>query len=165
MFLGNLFVYYQFQGKTHIDLGTRQLVFGVLIGVAVIGIIFLATLRQSGQKEHNSIENIDKEDTSESEEDGITDAFKKAIKLFFTPRMLLLSLTFIYTGMLNETVEANHFLTSIYCQDLSYHFSVVYTVHPLDLHYLWVNHQNNWWDCREYALVLVKCLEEFYLDY
>lgn len=96
MFLGNLFVYFQFQGKTHIDLGTRQLVFGVLIAVAVIGIIFLATLRQS--KEGNSIENIDKNDSNDSQQDGITDAFKKAIKLFFTPRMLLLSMTFIYTG-------------------------------------------------------------------
>lgn len=96
MFLGNLFVYFQFQGKTHIDLGTRQLVFGVLIAVAIIGVIFLATLRQSSQREH-SIENIDKED-SNAEQDGMTEAFKKAIKLFFTPRMLLLSLTFIYTG-------------------------------------------------------------------
>lgn len=117
MFLGNLFVYFQFQGKSHIDLGTRQLVFGVLIGVAVIGIIFLATLRQINQKEHNSIENIDKEDISEAEQDGITDAFKKAIKLFFTPRMLLLSLTFIYTGKLCQTLddcrqtEINYFAT------------------------------------------------------
>lgn len=97
MFLGNLFVYFQFQGKTHIDLGTRQLVFGVLIGVAIIGVIFLATLRRNNQKEH-SIENIDKEDSSEDDQNGITDAFKKAIKLFFTRKMLLLSLTFIYTG-------------------------------------------------------------------
>lgn len=97
MFLGNLFVYFQFQGKTHIDLSTRQLVFGVLIAVAIVGVIFLATLRQSNQREH-SIENFDKEDSSDAEQDGITDAFKKAIKLFFTHRMLLLSLTFIYTG-------------------------------------------------------------------
>lgn len=103
MFLGNLFVYFQFKGKSgHIDLGTRQLVFGVLIGVAVIGIIFLATLRQSNRREHNSIENIKKENASDAEQDGITDAFKKAIKLFFTPHMLLLSLTFIYTGELSQ---------------------------------------------------------------
>lgn len=99
MFLGNLFVYFQFQGKTHIDLDTRQLVFGVLIAVAVIGIIFLATLRPSSRKkEDNSVENIDKKDLSDSKQDGIMDAFNKAIKLFFTPRMLLLSLTFVYTG-------------------------------------------------------------------
>lgn len=101
MFLGNLFVYFQFQGKSHIDLGTRQLVFSVLIGVAVVGIIFLATLRQSNQTERHSIENIKKEDISDAtDRDGITDAFKKALKLFFTPRMLMLSMTFIYTGEL-----------------------------------------------------------------
>ncbi|XP_037042779.1 UNC93-like protein MFSD11 [Bradysia coprophila] len=100
MFLGNLFVYFQFQGKTHIDLETRQLVFGVLIGVAVIGIIFLATLRKSSTSVHRSIENIRKEEIHDGgEQDGITDAFKKAINLFFTSRMLLLSLTFIYTGL------------------------------------------------------------------
>lgn len=88
-------MYFQFQGKTHIDLSTRQLVFGVLIGVAVVGIIFLATLRQSTRSEHNSIEKIEKKDF---EQDGITAAFKKAIKLFFTKRMLLLSMTFVYTG-------------------------------------------------------------------
>ena len=98
MFLGNLFVYFQFQGKTHIDLETRQLVFGVLIGVAVVGIIFLATLRKTSRTERHSIENIKKSDINESEQNGITDAFKKAYKLFFTSRMLLLSLTFIYTG-------------------------------------------------------------------
>lgn len=107
MFLGNLFVYFQFQGKSHIDLGTRQLVFSVLIGVAVIGIIFLATLRQSNQTERHSIENIKKEDISDGERDGITDAFKKAIKLFFTPRMLLLSMTFIYTGELCLNLTEN----------------------------------------------------------
>lgn len=109
MFLGNLFVYFQFQGKTHIDLNTRQLVFGVLIGVAIIGVIFLATLRRSSQKERNSIENIEKEDTTEVEPDGMIGAFKKAIKLFFTPRMMLLSLTFIYTG----TVQLNNLSYSV----------------------------------------------------
>lgn len=98
LFLGNLFVYFQFQGKTHIDLATRQLVFGVLIGVAVIGIIFLATLRKSSPSVHRSIENIRKEEIQDGEQDGIIEAFKKALKLFFTSRMLLLSLTFIYTG-------------------------------------------------------------------
>ena len=100
MFFGNLFVYYQFQGKTHIDHDTRQLIFGVLISVAVIGVVFLSILRKT-QDQHQQIstgDSIDKQGTIESDDDSILGAFKNAIRLFFTKDMLLLSLTFLYTG-------------------------------------------------------------------
>lgn len=45
MFFGNLFVFIKFQGKTHIDLETRNVVFGVLTGVCAAGIVFLVLLR------------------------------------------------------------------------------------------------------------------------
>nr|CAD7442538.1 unnamed protein product [Timema bartmani] len=45
MFFGNLFVYFKFQGKTHIDHDTRLVVFIVLIVLAAIGIVFLLLLR------------------------------------------------------------------------------------------------------------------------
>lgn len=105
MFFGNLFVYFQFQGKTHIDLETRQIIFGALISVAIVGVIFLVALRRtvlpmavvaandymekSGQVEAAS-EDLDQE--------SMLGAFKTAIRLFFTKEMLLLSVTFLYTG-------------------------------------------------------------------
>lgn len=45
MFFGNLFVFIKFQGKTHIDTETRNVVFGALTGVCVIGLLFLMLLR------------------------------------------------------------------------------------------------------------------------
>lgn len=99
MFFGNLFVYFQFQG-THIDEGTRQVVFSVLIAVAILGVVFLATL-----KNHEHFEAIAPNDPDFQEpelretlvENAVRE-FKAAIKLFTTRDMLLLSLTFLYTG-------------------------------------------------------------------
>lgn len=95
MFFGNIFVFQQFQGKTHIDLDTRQLVFGVLTAVSFLGIIFLVTL-----KPQDAIKSI-KTDLDESNEQkiGVIGEFKNSIKLFCTRDMLFLSLTFLYTGL------------------------------------------------------------------
>lgn len=94
MFCGNLLVFFLFQGKTHIDESTRTLVFSILGGVAVIGIVFLLTLKKP------SSFNVD------SADDGIPEikqspkqAFVGAMRLFLTKRMLLLSVSFIYTGL------------------------------------------------------------------
>lgn len=98
MFFGNLFVYFQFQGKDHIDASTRQLVFIVLITVAILGVFVLATLQRVS---HPFIANGDITAEQEYEaEASITGAFKNAIELFFTREMLLLSITFLYTGKL-----------------------------------------------------------------
>lgn len=45
LFFGNLFVFIKFQGKTHIDVETRNVVFGALTAVCAVGIIFLILLR------------------------------------------------------------------------------------------------------------------------
>lgn len=108
MFFGNLFVYFQFQGKTHIDLATRELIFGVLISVAVIGVIFLATLRR--QDDHttdvvNGDEHLQKVASDENgsqeqvvQEITVLTAFRDAVRLFCTKDFQLLSVTFLYTG-------------------------------------------------------------------
>ncbi|XP_055616683.1 UNC93-like protein MFSD11 [Toxorhynchites rutilus septentrionalis] len=95
MFFGNLLVFFMFQGKTHIDMETRTLVFSILTGVAIIGIVFLCCLRNP----HNR-------STQEISDDGIPEiqqspkqALVSAIRLFVTKRMLLLSVSFIYTGL------------------------------------------------------------------
>lgn len=96
MFFGNLFVFYQFQGKDQIDKATRELVLTVLIAVAILGVIFLCTLQKV---KHQFAESArDTELDSNKDSDGVIGAFRNAIKLFVTREMLLLSITFLYTG-------------------------------------------------------------------
>ncbi|XP_049835274.1 UNC93-like protein MFSD11 [Schistocerca gregaria] len=90
MFFGNLFVYFKFQGKTHIDHETRMVVFIVLIVLAAVGIVFLLVLRPA---ERADGEMVGKDTT------GPLTALKKAFRLFFTKDMMLLTLTFFYTGI------------------------------------------------------------------
>ncbi|XP_030238400.1 UNC93-like protein MFSD11 [Drosophila navojoa] len=95
MFFGNLFVYYQFQDKTHIDKETRNLVIGVLTIVAILGIVFLAALRFMAS-------NAEQDNELEEQHTGCGQALyalKLAGKLFCTKKMLLLSLAFFYTGL------------------------------------------------------------------
>ncbi|KAJ0177109.1 hypothetical protein K1T71_007118 [Dendrolimus kikuchii] len=96
MFFGNLFVFIKFQGKNHIDLETRNVVFGSLTGVCVVGIVFLLLLRPI--RRLPSLEDAKMEMASNDAESPM-EAFKGAIRLFCTRDMLLLSATFIYTGV------------------------------------------------------------------
>ncbi|XP_028044058.1 UNC93-like protein MFSD11 [Bombyx mandarina] len=96
MFFGNLFVFIKFQGKSHIDLETRNVVFGALTGVCVLGIVFLALLRPI--KRTATVEDA-KVEIAYRDAEGPLEAFKGALKLFCTKDMLLLSVTFIYTGI------------------------------------------------------------------
>lgn len=100
MFFGNLFVFFQFQGKTHIDQETRTLVFSVLIAVGILGFIFLAVLRPIPQIQvvHANDSDDDREEEEQSSLTGMWIAFKSSIRLFCTKEMIFLSLTFFYTG-------------------------------------------------------------------
>jgi len=95
MFFGNLFVYYQFQDKTHIDKQTRDLVIGVLTAVAVLGIVFLLALRFMANNAEQDNELAEKQTAC----GHAMFALKSAGKLFLTKNMLLLSLAFFYTGV------------------------------------------------------------------
>lgn len=98
MLIGNLFVFYQFQGKDHIDESTRSSVFIVLTAVAIVGVIFLGLLRRV----HHTYETTadgDRDLDYKPRDNSAISAFKNAIKLFFTRDMLLLSITFLYTGL------------------------------------------------------------------
>lgn len=99
MFLGNLFVYMQFQGKTHIDVDTRHIVFGVLIALAIVGIGFLITLRRVEPPvcPTEIVGDCEKVELKQ-EPQGPMAALKGAVKLFCTKEMLILSTTFFYTG-------------------------------------------------------------------
>lgn len=99
MFFGNLFVYFQFQGKDHIDEATRTLVFSVLIGVGILGLFFLTALRPvHDTRVVNGTDNEVDDELDNTGSSGVVVAFRNSIDLFFTKEMLLLSLTFFYTG-------------------------------------------------------------------
>lgn len=88
LFIGNLFVFFKFQGLTHIDEGTRDVVIYVLSATATIGIVILVCLPPIREDE----------DSVKEVKEGPWETFKNALKLFVTPRMLLLLVTFVYTG-------------------------------------------------------------------
>jgi preprotein translocase subunit SecG len=96
MFFGNLFVYFQFQGKTHIDAHTRLSVFIVLLVIAAVGIVFLLLLQPAQSADGEMIQ---------KDEGGPLNALRRAFALLITKEMILLSITFFYTGKLTYGVK------------------------------------------------------------
>jgi preprotein translocase subunit SecG len=96
MFFGNLFVYFQFQGKTHIDAHTRLSVFLVLLVIAAVGIVFLLLLRPAQNSDGEMIQ---------KDEGGPLNALRRAFALLITKEMVLLSITFFYTGTLTYRMK------------------------------------------------------------
>ncbi|KAI5651745.1 ion channel regulatory protein UNC-93 domain-containing protein [Phthorimaea operculella] len=115
LFFGNLFVFIKFQGKTHIDLETRNVVFGALTAVCAVGIVFLLSLRPPRR-----VPALDEAKTEmvNHEAEGPLDAFKGALRLFATKDMLLLSVCFIYTG-----VELS-FFSGVYSSAIGFTLSI-----------------------------------------
>lgn len=106
-FTGNLFVFFIFT-KEKIEKEQRMIVFGVLTGLAVVGTGVLLVLRRTSKRlslgEAEGVSYADKElrlPEVKLEAPLVTawHAFVDAIRLFLTPNMLILSLTFIYTGL------------------------------------------------------------------
>lgn len=98
LLIGNTFVYFKFEGKAHIDADTRQMVFLVLIGLAIVGVAFIGMLRRVHPTLSENRRDAELEYKSDAE-NSIIGAFKNALSLFLTRKMLLLSITFLYTGM------------------------------------------------------------------
>ncbi|KAG8177635.1 hypothetical protein JTE90_019662 [Oedothorax gibbosus] len=94
LLFGNIFVFFKFQGKSKIDEDTRFNVFGVLLGVACCGLAMLCFLRRG------SAESVDVTEVpgATNQGGGALAEFKKAVFLFKTKDMLLLAVTFLYTG-------------------------------------------------------------------
>lgn len=107
LFAGNLFVYFMFTEET-IKLGTRKLVFWVLCALALGGTVVLALLRRPPARltlgEAEGVSSADKElaipePRRERSCRAAWHALRDALKLFVTPQMMMLSMTFVYTGL------------------------------------------------------------------
>ncbi|XP_076377988.1 UNC93-like protein MFSD11 isoform X1 [Megalopta genalis] len=121
-FIGNLFVYFMFR-KPKIDGSTRIIVSCVLTGLSIAGTCLLATLRSSSQRlvlgEAEGVSSADRElqipePARERPWRAAWDALIDAFSLFLTLKMLLLSLTFIYTGLVLT------FYTGVYSSSIGF---------------------------------------------
>lgn len=95
LFFGNLFVFYVFQGKEHIDQKTRTLVFSVLTCVGASGVVILVLLPKPRTDDEGAVHEIHY---------GPWDAFVNSMKLFATKQMLFLTVAFFYTGKIKSGI-------------------------------------------------------------
>lgn len=105
LFVGNLFVFFKFQGLEHIGESTRRIVILVLSGIGAVGIVVFICLPPIRRDDFE-------EDAIEEIHLGPIDTLKGAGKLFITKRMLLLAVTFFYTGNI-ICIFAKHSISGI----------------------------------------------------
>ncbi|NXV72878.1 MFS11 protein, partial [Atlantisia rogersi] len=105
LFFGNLYIYFAWQGKTHISESDRRTVFIALTVISLVGtVLFFLIRKQEDTKapgEEDSASEI-LEDSSVIRSSINFQYFvftEKSIKLSFTKEMLLLSVTTAYTGL------------------------------------------------------------------
>ncbi|CAH0547995.1 unnamed protein product [Brassicogethes aeneus] len=96
MFVGNLFVFIKFKGQDKIDEASRTVVIWTLSGISVAGLVVVALLPRAPKTDQSENDN---ELPMEETHDGPVQTLKKAVNLFCTKNMLLLSVTFCYTGL------------------------------------------------------------------
>ncbi|XP_077526950.1 UNC93-like protein MFSD11 isoform X3 [Haemaphysalis longicornis] len=106
---GNIFVYIQFQGRSQVDRESRNVVFGALTGVGILGMLLLLLLRGGGiPSRQNSRREESAESGPSSEVDvkqlntaqpTFLDALVASLRLIKTARILTLSAAFFYTGL------------------------------------------------------------------
>ncbi|NWV01633.1 MFS11 protein, partial [Upupa epops] len=104
LFFGNLYIYFAWQGKTHISESDRRTVFIALTVISLVGtVLFFLIRKQEDTKtpgEEDSVNEILGDSLSAQTKMMIAvAAFKKSIKLSFTKEILLLSVTTAYTGL------------------------------------------------------------------
>ncbi|KAK9499697.1 hypothetical protein O3M35_002699 [Rhynocoris fuscipes] len=89
LLIGNVYVYEAFEGKTRIDHYTREMVSIVLSVICAIGVVILLLLRPAVSADGNVAIN---------RPIGPIKAFTEAVRLLTRKEMLLLCVTFFYTG-------------------------------------------------------------------
>jgi MFS family permease len=95
LLFGNLFVYFEFRGETRITKSTRLVVYGVLTGVGILGGLLLLVLRTPSRR-HSADISTSQDERSSS---GPMQALVKSFRLIKTRKMILLCVTFFYTGL------------------------------------------------------------------
>lgn len=90
MFFGNLFVFIKFNGQENIEKDSRIMVMWVLSGLALAGVLVFIILPRAPKTKNEEYGNA---------EPGPWEVFKSAMNLFWTPQMMLLSITFFYSGI------------------------------------------------------------------
>ncbi|NWI65571.1 MFS11 protein, partial [Todus mexicanus] len=104
LFFGNLYIYFAWQGKTHISESDRRTVFIALTVISLVGtVLFFLIRKQEDTKtpgeEDSANEILGDSLSAQNKVTRAVAAFKKSIKLSFTKEILLLSVTTAYTGL------------------------------------------------------------------
>ncbi|NXP53316.1 MFS11 protein, partial [Heliornis fulica] len=104
LFFGNLYIYFAWQGKTHISESDRRTVFIALTVISLVGtVLFFLIRKQEDTKapgeEDSASEILEDSSSAQNKMTRAVAAFKKSIKLSFTKEMMLLSVTTAYTGL------------------------------------------------------------------
>ncbi|NXT55943.1 MFS11 protein, partial [Pluvianellus socialis] len=104
LFFGNLYIYFAWQGKTHISESDRRTVFIALTVISLVGtVLFFLIRKQEDTKapgeEDSTNEILGDSSSTENKMTRAVAAFKKSIKLSFTKEIMLLSVTTAYTGL------------------------------------------------------------------
>ncbi|NWY61243.1 MFS11 protein, partial [Chionis minor] len=104
LFFGNLYIYFAWQGKTHISESDRRTVFIALTVISLVGtVLFFLIRKQEDTKapgeEDSTNEILGDSSSAENKMTRAVAAFKKSIKLSFTKEIMLLSVTTAYTGL------------------------------------------------------------------
>ncbi|XP_066138123.1 UNC93-like protein MFSD11 [Euwallacea fornicatus] len=94
MFIGNTFVFFVFRDKENIDRSTRQIVIWTLSAIAVSGLAVMVFFPKPVHTEEKLSTEISETAISKAKL-----ALKRAGRLFCTRNMILLCLTFVYTGL------------------------------------------------------------------
>lgn len=94
MFLGNIFVYFAFQNKTHLDESTRTLVFTVLTAICSLGTLLFLFLQSPISSDGN---NNERRNTLNPIQE-----IKNSVSLFLTENMYLFNITVFFTGQLGS---------------------------------------------------------------
>ncbi|NWW73988.1 MFS11 protein, partial [Climacteris rufus] len=104
LFFGNLYIYFAWQGKTHISESDRRTVFIALTVISLVGtVLFFLIRKQEDTKapgdDDSTNEILGESSSARNKMMRAVAAFKKSITLSFTKEMLLLSVTTAYTGL------------------------------------------------------------------
>ncbi|XP_067860283.1 UNC93-like protein MFSD11 isoform X2 [Heptranchias perlo] len=103
LLFGNLYIYFAWKGEKHISDHNRRTVYIGLTVISLVGSVLFFLIRNPGS-EVLSTEEAKSDDESETalrpqgQRSQAIDAFKSAIRIFFTKEMLLLSVCTAYTG-------------------------------------------------------------------